>query len=168
MCISIASKTLDSLKSQCFNVQSPASNAQSPQSSFQHPQSIVQNPASRVQHPASGVQRPASGVQRPAFRVQSRASRVQRPGSRIQSLASRVQPPESSVQLLRIESRNSGMAHKTLHIPYISLYGQFFYSRPLHLFSLSTFSSVYLLILCQIIQKFSESSAYLHGHCINP
>ena len=55
----------------------------------------VQCSASRVQGPASSVQSPASSVQRPECSVQSPASRVQR--------------PEPSVQLLRPESRNSGM-----------------------------------------------------------
>ena len=50
----------------------------------------------------STVLRSASRVQRPGFRVQ-------RPGSNVQSPTSRVQRPESSVQLLRPESRNSGM-----------------------------------------------------------
>ena len=36
-------------------------------------------------------------------------SRAQRPESRVQRLESSVQSPESSVQLLRPESRNSGM-----------------------------------------------------------
>ena len=41
--------------------------------------------------------------------VLSPASRVQRPASKVQSPEPRVQHPESSVQLLRWESRNSGM-----------------------------------------------------------
>ena len=50
-----------------------------------------------------------SRVQSPASRVQRLESSVQSPASRVQSPASRVQRPESSVQLLRPESRNSGM-----------------------------------------------------------
>ena len=76
--ISIASKTLDSLKSLSFNVQSPASSAHSPQSSFQRT--------------ASRVQRPVSKVQRQEFSVQSLASRVQCPQSN-----SRVQIPRIPV-----------------------------------------------------------------------
>ena len=53
----------------------------------------------RTQRPKCSIQRPASSVQCPEFSVQGPASRIQR--------------PESSVQLLRPESRNSGMLRKT-------------------------------------------------------
>ena len=53
--------------------------------------------------------REMSRVQRPEFSVQSPESRFQRPESRAHSPESRVQRPDSSVQLLRPESRNSGM-----------------------------------------------------------
>ena len=55
------------------------------------------------------VIRETSRVQRPESSAQSPASRAQRPESRVQSPASRVQRPETSIQLLRPESRNSGM-----------------------------------------------------------
>ena len=56
---------------------------------------------------------PTSTVKSPASRVQSPASRAQRPESSVQSPAFRVQRPVSNVQLLRPESRNSGMLYKT-------------------------------------------------------
>ena len=131
-CISIASKTLDSLKSQCFNVQSPASNAQSPQSSFQHPQSIVQNPASRVQHPASSVRSPASSVQSPESSVQSRTSRVQNSESSIQSSASRVQRPTLTSRV-----------QEFWYGPQNFAYSIYFIIRPVFLFtSIASFFSV--------------------------
>ena len=90
--------------------QRPESSVQRPESSVHRPQSIVQCPESIVQSPESSVQRPASRVQRPESVIQSPASRVQRPEPSVQSPVSRVQRRESSVQLLRPESRNSGMS----------------------------------------------------------
>ena len=79
--------------------------------SQQHcPWATVQSPESRVQRLESSAQSPEPSVQSPASRVQSPASRAQNPESSIQSPPPRVQRPESSVQLLRQESRNSGMA----------------------------------------------------------
>ena len=78
-------------------------------SSAQSPTFSVKSPESSAQSPASSVQSPTSRVQCPASSVQSPASRVQRPESSVQSPASRVQRPKSSVQLLRPESRNSGI-----------------------------------------------------------
>ena len=57
----------------------------------------------------SGVQRREFSIQGSESSVQSPASRVQRPEPSVESPASRVQRPESNVQLLRPESRNSGM-----------------------------------------------------------
>ena len=57
----------------------------------------------------SSVQRSESNVQSAGSRVQCRESSVQSPASRVQVPVSRMQRPESSVQLLRPESRNSGI-----------------------------------------------------------
>ena len=78
-------------------------------STFQHPEPRVHFPESTVQGPEPSIQDVVSRVPRPESSVQSPASRVQRPESSIQSPASRVQHSKSSVQLLRIESRTSGM-----------------------------------------------------------
>ena len=138
-CISIASKTLDSLKSQCFNVQSPASNAQSPQSSFQHPQSIVQNPASRVQHPASSVRSPASSVRSPASSVQSPESSVQSRTSRVQNSESSIQSSASRVQRPTLTSR----VQEFWYGPQNFAYSIYFIIRPVFLFtSIASFFSV--------------------------
>ena len=85
------------------------SSALSSSSSIQSSVSIVQLSEFSVQSSESSVQIPASRVQRPESNVQSPASRVQRPESSVQSPVSRVQRPKPSVQLLRPESRNSGI-----------------------------------------------------------
>ena len=54
----------------------------------------------------SSVKSPGSSA---ASSVQSSVSRVQGRGFSVQGSGSRVQSPESNVQLLRPESRNSGM-----------------------------------------------------------
>ena len=71
-------------------------------SSAQSPTSSVKSPESITLSPAFSVQSSVSIVQLPEFSVQGSESNVQSP-------TSRVQRPESSVQLLRPESRNSGM-----------------------------------------------------------
>ena len=58
-----------------------------------------------------------SRVQRLESSVQSPASRVQRPESNVQGPESSVQSPEPRVQLLRLESRNSGMPKETTRNP---------------------------------------------------
>ena len=68
---------------------------------MERPESSVQSPESRVQAGFS-IQRSESSAHGPASRVQSLASRVQCPEYSVQR-------PESMVQLLRPESRNSGM-----------------------------------------------------------
>ena len=64
---------------------------------------------SPVERSMSGVQRRQFNVQGSGSSVQSPASSLQSPESSVESPAFRVQRSESNFQLLRPESRNSGM-----------------------------------------------------------